>query len=129
MRQVVTLNKNSRRADFHTEINWKEKHKILKVEFPVGVNCNEAISEIQFGYVKRPTHRSRQYDKDRFEVPQQKYTALAEAGRGVALLNDSKYGVSLGWQQHQPYITESPRDTRHVCRPGRAHLYLFAVCL
>lgn len=95
IRQIVTLRRNSRRVDFHTQIQWKEMHKILKVEFPVDIHADEGISEIQFGYVRRPTHRTRQYDKDRFEVPQQKYTALAEAGRGIAVLNDCKYGVSL----------------------------------
>lgn len=95
IRQVVTLRRGSRRVDFFTQIQWNEMHKILKVEFPLDIHADEGISEIQFGYVKRPTHRTRQYDKDRFEVPQQKYTALAEAGRGVAILNDCKYGVSL----------------------------------
>ncbi len=95
VRQVVSLRRGSSRVDFLTHIVWKEMHKILKVEFPVEIHADEGISEIQFGYVKRPTHRTRQYDKDRFEVPQQKYTCLAEAGRGVAILNDCKYGVSL----------------------------------
>ncbi len=95
VRQMVMLRRGSSRVDFQTQISWKEMHKILKVEFPVDIHADEGISEIQFGHVRRPTHRTRQYDKDRFEVPQQKFTALAESGRGVAILNDCKYGVSL----------------------------------
>ncbi len=95
MSQVVTLERKSRRVDFRTKIDWKEQHKILKVEFPVNVHSDEAIHEIQFGHIKRPTHKSRRYDADRFEVSQHRYTALAEAGHGVAILNDCKYGVNV----------------------------------
>lgn len=95
MSQTVILESGSRRIDFNTEIDWKEQHKILKVDFPVQVHSDEAIHEIQFGYIKRPNHRSRRYDADRYEVCQQRYTALAEAGHGVAVLNDCKYGVNV----------------------------------
>jgi alpha-mannosidase len=36
-----------------------------------------------------------EYDAARFEVCNHKWTALAEEGRGVALLNDCKYGVDV----------------------------------
>ncbi len=95
MTQTIILKRSSRRVDFVTEINWQERHKLLKVNFPVNYHAREALHEIQFGYFPRPTHRSRGGDKDRFEVPNQKWTALVEAGRGFAVLNDSKYGVNV----------------------------------
>ncbi len=95
MSQIISLGHGSRRIDFKTEIDWREQHKLLKVEFPVHVHTEEAIHEIQFGYIKRPNHKSRKYDADRFEVSQHRYTALAEANHGVAVLNDCKYGVSV----------------------------------
>jgi alpha-mannosidase len=76
-------------------IDWQERHKLLKVAFPVTIHAHEAIHEIQFGHIRRPNHRSRQFDADRFEVCNHKWTALAEEGRGCAVLNDSKYGVSV----------------------------------
>ena len=95
MRQEVTVRRGSRRVDFATVIDWQERHKLLKVAFPVNVFASEAVHEIQFGHLRRPTHLSRQYDADRFEVAQHKWTALAEEGRGFAVLNDSKYGVNV----------------------------------
>ena len=62
--------------------------------FQTGIQTDEAINEIQFGYVRRPTHQSRRYDADRFEVCNHRYTALCDEGRGAAVLNESKYGVS-----------------------------------
>lgn len=93
--QKAVLKRGSRRVDFHTRIDWKERHKLLKVGFDVDIHANEAIHEIQFGHVKRPNHRSRQFDADRFEVCNHKWTALAEENRGVAVLNDCRYGVNV----------------------------------
>jgi len=95
MKQVISLRRGSRRVDFATTIDWQESHKLLKVNFPVDIRSDEAIHEIQFGHLSRPTHESRQYDADRFEVPQHKWTALSEQNRGCAILNDSKYGISV----------------------------------
>ncbi len=95
MHQEISLSRGSRRIDFKTSIDWKERHKVLKVNFPTTIHSLEALHEIQMGYVQRPTHASRQYDKDRFEVCNHKWTALTETDRGCALLNDCKYGVNV----------------------------------
>jgi alpha-mannosidase len=50
---------------------------------------------MQFGYVERPTHRSRLYDKERFEVCNHRYTALRDGSHGAAVMNDCKYGISV----------------------------------
>ena len=93
--QIITLRSGSRRIDFATTVDWQESHRLLKVSFPVDIYTHEAIHEIQFGHLRRPNHRSRQYDQDRFEVCNHKWSALAEENRGVAVLNDSKYGLSV----------------------------------
>lgn len=93
--QMISLRHGSRRIEFATKVGWHERHKLLKVIFPFAIHTNEAIHEIQFGHLRRPNHRSRQYDADRFEVSNHKWTALAEENRGVAVLNDSKYGLSV----------------------------------
>jgi alpha-mannosidase len=95
MMQEVSLARNSRRLDFRTTVDWKERHKMLKVNFPVAVHSSDALHEIQMGHVRRPTHQSRQYDQDRFEVCQHKWTALCEENKGCAVLNDCKYGVNV----------------------------------
>lgn len=95
MTQRVTLKRNSRRMDFHTVVDWQERHKLLKVNFPVNYHARDAFHEIQFGYIPRPTHRSREIDRDQHEVSNHKWTALVESQRGFAVLNDSKYGVDV----------------------------------
>ncbi len=93
--QIVSLESGSIRVEFDTTVEWHELHRLLKVSFPVDVAATEAVNEMQFGYVKRPTHRSRAYEKDRFEVCNHRYTALCDEGHGAAVLNDCKYGVSM----------------------------------
>jgi alpha-mannosidase len=93
--QEIILHRNSRRIDFRTKVDWNESHKLLKVNFPVNVRSEDALHEIQFGYIRRPTHSSKQYDADRFEVCNHKWTAIAEENRGAAVLNDCKYGVNV----------------------------------
>lgn len=93
--QEVILKEHGPRIDFHTVVDWKESHKLLKVNFPVDIQTDEGLNEIQFGYIKRPNHMSRQYDQDRFEVSNQRWTTLTEENYGVAVLNDCKYGVSM----------------------------------
>lgn len=43
-------------VEMHSEVEWHESMKFLKVEFPVDVRNTEASYETQFGIVRRPTH-------------------------------------------------------------------------
>lgn len=93
--QYIRLEKDSRRLEFDTQVEWKELHRLLKVAFPVTVYTENGINEMQFGYVERPMHRSRLYDKDRFEVCNHRYSAICDGAHGAAVLNDCKYGISM----------------------------------
>ncbi len=93
--QDIILISGSRRLDFVTHMDWRELHRLLKVEFPVEVRTAEGLNEIQFGYMKHPTHRSRLYDIDRYEVCNQRWSALCDESHGAAVLNDCKYGISM----------------------------------
>ncbi len=106
--QTVSLRRFSRRIDFQTVIEWNEQHKLLKVNFPVAYHSDEALHEIQFGHLARPTHQSRQFDADRFEVCNHKWTALAEQKRGFAVLNDCKYGVDVDRNSINLTLLKSP---------------------
>ena len=95
MAQYIRLAAEGRRLEFDTEICWKELHGLLKVSFPAEVYGENGINEMQFGYVERPAHRSKAYDKDRFEVCNHRYSALCDGAHGAAVLNDCKYGISM----------------------------------
>ena len=95
IRQRIRLMPDAEQLEFYTEVEWHEMHRLLKVSFDTGIEADNAVHQIQFGTIARPAHRSRQYDADRFEVCAHGWTALLDASRGAAVLNDCKYGVSV----------------------------------
>jgi alpha-mannosidase len=93
-RQVIRLAAGARRLEFHTEVDWQESHKLLKVAFPADVRAMNATYEMQFGVVERPTHYNTRHDFAKYEVPGHRFADLSEHGFGLALLSDCKYGYS-----------------------------------
>ncbi len=125
--QVIFLGHHACRIDFETEIDWQEKHKLLKVSFPVNAYAGEAIHEIQFGYVRRPTHRSYRTDRDRYEVCNHRYTALADGAYGAAVLNDGKYGVNVRDGDIRLTLLRAPQMPDMTADQGTQHM-LYAFC-
>ena len=92
--QIVRLDAGARRLELHTDVQWRERHRLLKVAFPLLVHAERASYEMPFGHAERPTHFSTAADLARYEVPGHRWADLSEHGFGVALLNDGKYGHS-----------------------------------
>ncbi|MCU0513489.1 MAG: glycosyl hydrolase-related protein, partial [Anaerolineae bacterium] len=93
--QHISLYHDRAELDFRTHIDWQERHMLLKVAFPVQLQVPQATYHIQWGSVQRPTHRSTAWDAARYEVALHYFADLGEAGRGVTLANDSKYGGDI----------------------------------
>lgn len=93
--QDITFYHDVDRVDFHTIVDWKEEHGLLKAHFPVDIFYNEAQFDIQYGNVRRATHKNTSWDVARFEVCAHKWADVSEASYGAAILNDCKYGYSV----------------------------------
>ncbi len=92
--QDIIFSATSPRVDFHTAVDWNEKHQLLKVGFDVDVYSQVIKNEIQFGHFDRPTTSNNEFEAAKFEVCNHKWSDLSESRFGVALLNDCKYGIS-----------------------------------
>jgi alpha-mannosidase len=92
LEQDIMLYDRLPRIDFVTRVSWQERQVMLKAAFPLEVRSARATYEIQFGAVERPTHRNTSWDQEKFEVCAHQWADLSEAGYGVSLLNDCKYG-------------------------------------
>jgi alpha-mannosidase len=95
LRQEIVLTLGSSRLEFHTWLHWREAAAMLRTSFPVAVHADEATYEIQFGSIRRPTHRNTTWDLAHDEVMGHKWADLSQRDYGVALLNDSKYGHKI----------------------------------
>ncbi len=93
--QDMCLYDHLARIDFVTHADWRERQVLLKAAFPVAVRSPQATFEIQFGAVERPTHRNTSWEQEKFEVCAHRWADLSEAGYGVSLLNDCKYGYDV----------------------------------
>lgn len=93
--QTVWLCDELERIDFELCADWHQRHQMMKVAFPVDINSDYATYEIQYGSVRRPTHKNTTWDVMKFEVCAQKFADLSEGDYGVALLNDCKYGHDI----------------------------------
>lgn len=86
---------DSDRIDFHTLIDWKDKHTLLKVGFDIDVMADYATHEIQFGHIERTTKSNLPTEAAQFEVCNHKWTDISDKHFGAAVLNDCKYGISV----------------------------------
>jgi len=123
--QYIRLEADGTRLAFETEIDWKELHRLLKACFPVDVYAENGINEIQFGFVERPAHRSKPYDKDRFEVCNHHYSAFCDGAHGAAVLNDCKYGISMNGNALELTLLRAP-SCPEMQADNRVHHFTYA---
>jgi alpha-mannosidase len=81
--QRISLTHNSARLDFETQVQWRERHVLLKVAFPIDLLATVATYEIQWGNVEWPTHRNSSWDWARFETCAHKWVDLSEGDYGM----------------------------------------------
>lgn len=94
IRQTYALEANGTRLDIETELDWHDRHCLLRTLTPVDVHTTHATFEHAHGVVQRTTHDNTSWDRAQFEVPGHRFVDMSEPGFGVALLNDAKYGHS-----------------------------------
>lgn len=92
---IIRLFRRSRGIEVESIVDWNEKHKLAKVEFDCNVLTRKALCDTSAGYIERETHRNTTWQQARFETCHHKWCDLSEAGGGVALINDGKYGVGF----------------------------------
>ena len=90
--QDISLDADSDTVRITNDIDWHEKHVLLKAAFPLAHSSDKATFEIPYGSIERPTTRNNTWEKAKFEVPALRWADLGDATAGLSILNDSKYG-------------------------------------
>ncbi len=121
LRQAISLDAGSRLLRFETEVDWHERHKILKAAFPVTVQSREATYEVQFGHLNRPTHEDDSKARAMFEVCAQRWADLGDGEYGVALLNDCKQGYDIHGSVMRLSLLRAPTHPDPSADQGRHH--------
>lgn len=117
----ATVDDDASMITIETEVEWRENMKFLKVEFPVDITNTEASYESQYGMIKRPTHYNTSWDAAKFEVCCHKWADLSEAGYGVSILNNSKYGFATIGSLMRLSLLRAPKAPDAHADMGRHH--------
>jgi alpha-mannosidase len=110
IRQIVRLDAHARRVEVRATIDWRERHRILKVLFPANVRSDSATYETAFGVHERATHANNAAEAARYEVPGHRFVDLAEHGFGVAILTDGTTGYSTAGGELRLSLLRGPTD-------------------
>ena len=94
-KRIIRVFRQSRGIEVENVVDWNEKHVLAKAQFDCNVLTRKAVCDTSAGFIERDTHRNTSWQQARFEVCHHKWVDMAETDGGVALINDSKYGVGL----------------------------------
>jgi len=107
--QKIILHRSVPRIDFETEIEWRERDRLLKTGFLVNVNAMRATYDVSYGYIERPTHSNTPWDAAKFEVCGHLWADISEGDYGVSLLNDCKYGHDISGNHMRLTLLRGPQ--------------------
>jgi alpha-mannosidase len=99
-------------------LDWHERHKMLKLSFPVDVQNPTATYEVPFGTIVRPPNGD--------EEPGQRWLDVSGAAGGLTVINDAKYGYSVAGGDLRVSIARSAPYAHHmpaVLDPARDHIW------
>ena len=108
LEQDIILERGGKFIDLRMKLNWREKHKMLKLEFPVNADNATLTAEIPYGTINRPM--------DGTEKPIQRWVDVSNAEAGFAVVNDSNYAVDVKDSVIRMTVLRSPIYADHFGR-------------
>ncbi len=99
---------------------------MLRVSFPAALHTDQAACEIQYGHALRATHANTSWDMAKFEVPAHRWVDLSEKDRGLAVLNDCKYGYSVHGNIIDLNLLRSPTNPDPLADQG-VHTFTYSL--
>ncbi len=85
--QYFSLTEGQAMLEVSAEVNWQEKHKLLKLAYPTTVTEPQAFYEIPFGEIERPC--------DGEEEPGHTWISVQNKQSGCAIINNNRYSFSV----------------------------------
>jgi alpha-mannosidase len=105
--QVYVLDKGARVLKIQTQVDWQERHVLVKAAFPLNMDAATATYDIPFGAIQRSTRPQTAHEKAKWEVPALRWADLSDTASnnsyGFSVLSDGKHGYDC--QPHQIRLT------------------------
>ena len=119
LREDYVLSAGAAYVDVRVALDWREPLRLLKLRYPTSVEAERATFETPYGHVERPAGGD--------EEPGQSWVDVSGGGRGLTVINDSKYGYdvrggdigisavrSTVWAWHAPRELEEGGDFEYM---------------
>lgn len=109
--QDFTIYRELRHIDVHVTVDWHERHRVLKLRFPVNVSHREMTYEIPYGHIKRPVNGEEEPGQSWVDV-----TGLSiDAGNsyGLSVINDGKHSFDMLNKEFHLTVLRSPIYAHH----------------
>ena len=109
--QEFTLYPWRDQIDVNVVVDWREKHKLLKLVFPVNWNTDYVTYEIPYGHITRPLNGEEEPGQSWVDI-----SGVLESGQeyGLSLINDCKYSYSAFDNAFAITVLRSPVYAHHV---------------
>jgi alpha-mannosidase len=75
-----------------TQVDWQERHVLVKVAFPLTLSARVATYDMPAGVIDRPTLPTTPAEKAQWEVPALSWASLTDGKQGFSLLTPSLHG-------------------------------------
>ncbi|MGI0493268.1 alpha-mannosidase [Alkalinema pantanalense CENA528] len=108
--QIYALEAHSPLLEIQNQVDWQEKHVLVKAAFPVNFSAEMVSYETACGVIDRPTRPATEAEKAQWEVPGLRWASLSgeiesqtndqtsnQVTYGLSILSDRKHGYN-----HQP---------------------------
>ncbi len=91
-KQTYRLEQHSSILKIQNEIDWQERHVVVKAAFPLTIAADIATYEMPCGAIERTTEPESGREKAQWEVPALGWADLSDPSYGVSILCDCKHG-------------------------------------
>lgn len=109
LKQEFALYSGEKMLRVNASVDWREKHKMLKISYPIATTNPTAVYEIPFGKIERECNG--------LEESGQSWVAIKGEERKVALINNNKYSSSFDGNVMNLTVLRSPIFADHGIKP------------
>ena len=112
LQQTILIHKTEPIIRILHDVDWKDNGYMLRAEFSPSAWSDTAYSDIQFGYLGRPTADDTEHNAAQFETCCQKWFDVSNETQGFAVLNNAKCGFMA---KEQTFSIDLLRATNYPC--------------
>jgi len=93
---TVTVDRSSPALACSLDVDWRERHRLARLDVPVGFRALRATLGTQLGLLEQSPRPSTSWERARFEQCAHGFVDLSDAAHGLSVLAPAKYGWQVG---------------------------------